>query len=241
MWSLFRTPRWAIATLVVVALCVIFASLGQWQLRRHGERQIENTVNAARLAAAPEPLSVLLTAGGTDPDSLENRPVTAAGTFRPDEELLVRSQTANGQPGFHVVTPFTSDGRTVLVNRGWVPLAVEQPPVEGVPPPAGVVTVTGLLRKSQPRSSIGPVEPPGQLRVVARIDIERLREQFPDLAPLWIQQTDPVAAELPVRLPLPATDDPGSHLPYAVQWYSFALITAGGYAFLVRRALREQR
>jgi cytochrome oxidase assembly protein ShyY1 len=69
------------------------------------------------------------------------------------------------------------------------------------------------------------------------MDLERLDQQFDDLLPVWIQQSDDVVDPLPVRVPAPATDDPGPHLPYAFQWYSFAVITAVGYGLLVRRAL----
>ncbi|MEX2278608.1 MAG: SURF1 family protein [Acidimicrobiia bacterium] len=236
MLSLLRTPRWAIATAVVVAVCFVFASLGQWQLRRHGERQIENTVNAARLASEPVDLGLLLAAAGGDVTSLQFRPTVLSGVFHPEDEIFVRSQVAGERPGFHVVSPLLTGEGTVLVNRGWVPLAAEAPPVSEVAPPPGVVTVAGLVRTSQERPSVGPTEPEGRLSIVARIDLDRLSAQYDDLAPVWIQQTDPVDGPLPVRVPVPDVHDPGPHLPYAVQWYSFAAITAGGFVLLMRRA-----
>lgn len=236
MLSLLRTPRWAIATVVVVAVCFVFASLGQWQLRRHGERQIANAVTAARLASDPSDLGSLLDAAGADVTSLEFRPATVSGEFRPEDEIFVRSQVADERPGFHVITPLVTEHGTVLVNRGWVPLAAEAPPVGEVPPPEGTVTVTGVVRESQQRPSVGPTEPEGRLSIVARIDLDRLSDQYDELVPVWIQQTDSVDGPLPVRVPLPDARDPGPHLPYAVQWYSFAAITAGGYILLIRRA-----
>jgi cytochrome oxidase assembly protein ShyY1 len=241
VWTILRTPRWAIATLVVVTVCAVFASLGQWQLRRHAELQVENTVNAARLMSEPIELPVLLDAAGADLDSLEYRPVEVTGSYRPADELLVRSQTANERPGFHVVTPLDTEVGTVLVNRGWVPLAVETPPVDAVPPPEGTITIDGLVRLSQVRPSIGPVEPEGELSVIARIDLDRLAAQFDDLAPVWVQATSPSNDTLPIRLDPPPVNEPGPHLPYAVQWFSFAIITAGGFALLVRRAAQTQR
>lgn len=238
MLALLRTPRWAAATTVFVAISLVFVSLGRWQLQRHGERQLENTVNSERLAAEAVPLDEMLAAAGDDLASLEYRRVEVSGVFSPDTEILVRSQVANERPGFHVVTPLVTPFGTLLVNRGWVPLAVESPPVTEVPPGSGEVTVEGVVRLSQQRPSIGPVEPEGELDIVARIDIERLAPQFSDLLPVWAQQTDPSVGELPIRVPLPDTDDPGPHLPYAVQWFSFAAIAIGGYGLLVRRALR---
>ncbi len=239
VWALLRTPRWMIATVVVTLVCGVFVSLGNWQLRRHHERAAENTVIAARMVNEPLDLAVLIRAAGEDVDSLAFHPVRVTGEFEPDHEILVRSQVAGDRAGFHVVTPLvTAEAGTVLVNRGWVPLAVERPPVEGAPPPSGPVTVEGVARVTQTRPVVGPTEPEGRLTVVARIDLERLSQQFDDLAPVWVQQTDPAGTPVPVRLPLPATDDPGPHLPYAVQWYSFAVIGVVGYALLIRRALR---
>lgn len=238
MLALLRTPRWATATAVVVALSLVFVALGRWQLQRHGERQIENTVNSQRMAAEAVPLEDMLAAAGDDLESLEYRRVTVSGVFDPEAEVLVRSQVANERPGFHVVTPLVTSFGTVLVNRGWVPLAVESPPVTAVPPESGEITVEGVVRRSQVRPSIGPVEPAGELQVVARIDLDRLSEQYGDLRPIWVQQTDPPSGDLPIRVPLPDTDDPGPHLPYAVQWFSFAAIAIGGFALLVRRAVR---
>ncbi len=238
MWQLLRSPRWLIATAVVVGISAVFVSLGLWQLGRHGERSLENTVTASRMSAQPTGLKDVLAAAGGDVDTLEYRPVFVTGEFIPDQEILVRSQVANDRAGFHVVTPLVTDGATVLVNRGWVPLAAEAPPVVAVPPPSGTVTVNGLARVSQVRPSIGPTEPEGRLTVVARIDLNRLSDQFDNLAPVWIQQTDPSPDPLPVRVGAPDVAGPGPHLPYAVQWFSFAAIALVGFGFIIRKSLR---
>lgn len=235
---MLRNPRWVAATIVVVALSLVFVSLGRWQLERHSERRLENTVNSQRLAAPPVSLSDMLVAAGSDLESLEYRRVEVSGVFVPEQEILVRSQVANERPGFHVVTPLITSSGTLLVNRGWVPLAVEAPPVIAVPPDSEPGILEGVVRTSQTRPSIGPVEPDGQLQIVARIDLERLARQYEDLLPIWVQQTDPPPGDLPIRVPLPDTDDPGPHLPYAVQWFSFAAIAVVGYGLLVRRSLR---
>jgi surfeit locus 1 family protein len=237
VWQLLRAPRWIIATVVVVAICAVFVSLGQWQLGRHAERALENTVTSSRMSGQPTELAVVLAAAGEDVETLDFRPVVVTGEFVPGQEILVRSQVANDRAGFHVVTPLLTDAGTVLVNRGWVPLAAEAPPVAAVPPPSGTVTVNGLARISQVRPSIGPTEPEGRLTVVARIDLDRLSDQFDNLVPVWIQQTDPSPDSLPVRLAPPDVGDPGPHLPYAVQWFSFAVIVLVGYGFIIRKAL----
>lgn len=234
--GVLRRPRWVVATLVVIAVCVVFTSLGNWQLRRHEERRLENQILATRLASDPVDLGTAVDAAGADVDSLDYRPVTAVGRFVPSDEVLLRSQVEDGRPGFHIVTPFVTTGGTVLVDRGWVPLAAERPPVDEVPPPAGEVTITGVMRASQERAAVGPIEPDGRLETIARIDLDRLAPQFDDLLPVWVQESTPATDELPVRAPLPDADDPGPHLAYAFQWFSFAVITAVGFGLLLRRS-----
>lgn len=228
--------------MVVLILALLFINLGFWQLRRLEERRIENTVGESRLAAEPVDLSLLLEASGEDRDSLQFRRATATGVFRPDDEVLIRSQVHQGVAGFHVITPLLGEeGDAVLVNRGWVPLILDQVPVTQAPAPEGTVTVTGWIRPTQTRGALAPADPQdGRLVTMNRVDIERIRQQVPfDLAPVYITSLDDPAGELPVPAAAPAFDDEGSHLAYAIQWFSFALIGLVGYFFLIRRAARR--
>ncbi len=233
MYSFLRTPRWIAGLIVVATIVVVFVALGNWQLTRHREVQLENEIATARLAAAPVPLDVMLDSAGPSVASLEYRRATAVGSFVPDEEVLVRNQVNNGTAGFHVVTPFDFGGRTILVNRGWVPLALDTPPITGAPPPAGDVEVELVVRSSQPVPRFGRVEPEGELTVVNRIDLDRLSAQYDELAPVWGQLVDPDTS-LPVPIEIPAFDDNGPHLAYAVQWFLFATIAVVGSVFLIR-------
>lgn len=236
MFRFLATPRWAIATSVVILLAVLFVNLGLWQLQRRQERAVENTVMSTRLAGELLPLDDLLAGVGRDPTSLEYRPVQVSGTYRPDLEVLTRNQTNRaGTVGFDVITPLEyHPGQFVFVNRGWVPREMDQPPV-GASPPGGEVAVTGVVRLTQERPAVGQTEPDGALSVAFRVDIARLSEQIPgDVAPVWIQSTV-VTDPYPEVLAVPTFDDPGPHLMYAIQWFSFAIIGVVGFVFLIRR------
>lgn len=239
MKSPLLSPRWIAAHLIVLAVMVLFVNLGLWQLQRADERQQENQLGTARLAAQPFEVSTAVQAAGQDLESLEYRPVTATGAFDPDHEVLVRSQVYEGQAGFHVVTPLVlDDGGAVMVNRGWVPLTLDTVPVAAAPPPDGTVEIEGLVRLGQVRGAVGPQDPAGAT-TVSRIDIGHLDEIVPqDLLPVWLQMVEP-PSEIPVTLELPTFDDPGPHVEYALQWFAFALIVAVGYGFLLRRVLKK--
>src|SRR5690606_20888292 len=81
---------------------------------------------------------------------LDFLPVVATGTYDPQDEVLLRGRSLDGQPGYHVLTPLVLDatagalaGRALLVERGWVPYDMDRVPVEAALPPAGSVTVRG--------------------------------------------------------------------------------------------------
>ena len=155
--------------------------------------------------------------------------------------MLIRSRTNNGEAGFHVVTPLVSEpGVAVLVNRGWVPLDLDTPPVVPALPPAGVVEVTGTVRNSQSAPALGPRDPAdGQLERFYWIDIPRAPAAVAHTGWIrylssWSLRSRPRLVRLPI--PVPARElTEGSHLAYAIQWFAFALIGLGGYVALLRR------
>lgn len=234
------TPKWIGFHLLVVMGIVAMVNLGLWQLRRLDERQDFNTLVEARYDAPPVPLDELLTPG-TDPDDVEWRPVSVSGTYLPDEQILIVNRSQNGRAGDNVVTPLAlADGRTLLVNRGFMPLPLEPPPA-----PGGDVTIVGRLRPSQERR-LGQLSDPtdGELEVAQRVDIERLAPQLPgDVVAMYVDTISSDPAE-PGRFPEPvlAPDlSEGNHLSYAFQWFIFATAVAVGWVLAVRRSIQTRR
>ncbi len=170
--------------------------------------------------------------------------VEARGQLIDDGRVLVRSQVANGQAGTHAVFAMdVGDGTAVLLNVGWFPLGVAPPSVADIYPPDGSIGVVGLLRATQLRPSFGRQEPDGKLEQVARIDIARIQDQISlPLLPFWVQLLEPAEdGRLPIPAEIPSLDE-GSHLSYAVQWFSFAAIALAVYLAMVRKELtRVQR
>lgn len=229
-----------LAHAAVAALAIGFVFLGLWQLDRHHERQDANRVGRERITKAPAPFDALLDAERTP---LPYQPVMATGEYRPFDEVLIRSRIHLGGAGFHVITPFVlADGTAVLVNRGWVPLTMDTPPVTDAAPPEGVVTVTGWVEESQTRPALGPADPEtGRLETMNRVDIERIGQQVPyDLAPVYIVAKGEVD-QLPAPVRPPRFDDAGPHLGYTIQWFGFALVGLTGYFFLARKRARQAR
>lgn len=222
--------------LVVLTLATIFIRLGFWQLERMEERRVINAVGEERINQEPVDLPQLLAEadGGIEP--LEFRRVLVTGRFDPESEVLIRSQVELGQAGFHVITPLVEDeGRAVLVNRGWVPLTMDTPPV-GPRPPSGEQVVEGWVQLTETRPAFGPDAQPGDERVFNRVDIARIAETMPyELAPVYVVQVGERGNELPILVSPPDFADGGPHLSYAIQWFGFAAVGLVGFYFLLRR------
>lgn len=239
-----RRPWWLLGHVVAVIAIIVFVFLGFWQLRRHDERREFNELLEARLEAPAVPLEDLVAHYGEDGEALDLRRVEVTGPYLVADEVILRNRTQSGRSGHDVLTPIeTTNGRAIIVNRGWVPIDVEGPPVVGAEPPAGPVVVTGIVRATQERGSFGPVDPAtGRLDRIARVDVERLQQQIAtDLYPFSIQLDNQSPAQeqgFPIPQPLPVAES-GPHLSYAVQWFVFAAVVAIGYPILLWRTSRR--
>lgn len=239
-------PRWIISHVFVLAMVVSFIWAGFWQLSRLQEKRDRNDRVIARteepVAEAAELARPGDYAAGAD---LEFRRATASGTYLVDQEVLVRSRSRDSAPGSWILTPLLlDDGTALVVNRGWIPNGGE---LESVPErsraPEGEVTVSGLVRTTETRGSFGPKDPTsGTLENLARADVARLDQQVDeDVLPFYLQlqEQDPaIAPDDPRPVPAPELDE-GPHLSYALQWFTFALMTIIIYPLILRRRARE--
>jgi surfeit locus 1 family protein len=238
-------PKWLFGHVLCASLVVLFVNLGFWQLRRFDERQERNDLIQERVEAPITTLDDAL-AGGAD--GAAYRRVRVTGTWAPGTTVLVRNRSLDGQSGNNVVTTLDvgGSGGGLVVLRGFAPLGgggLEAMRSAVQPGTTGEITVTGVLRSSEKRGSIGPKDPTtGTLEVVNRIDLDRLQQQQElDLAPVYLQLTSSQPAEKDIvrAVPLPALDD-GPHLSYAIQWFIFATVGAVGWPLLLRKTARSE-
>jgi cytochrome oxidase assembly protein ShyY1 len=234
---LFR-PRWIAFHLLVVVVIVAMINLAFWQLRRLDERKDFNAAVSSRIDQQPAPLDDVLTAG-TDPDSVEWRPVETTGTYLSDEQFVVVNRSQGGAAGELVVTPLElNDSRILLVDRGFIPQATD-----GAPAPEGEVEVIGRLRPSEERRR-GELSDPaeGDLTEVHRVDIDRLEPQLPGpVVPMYVDLVSSSPAEtgpFPTPAEVPELSE-GPHLSYAIQWFIFSVCVAVGWVLAVRHSIRS--
>ena len=236
------SKKWILFTFLVAAIMAMFVWLGFWQLDRLEQKRTYNATLSERWRQAPLDLGIEQLPEHLD--ELEYRRVTAQGHFDYANQLVLKSQIYRDAPGIALITPFVmNDGSAVLVARGWVPIDRSAPqfwPEMEEPADAPMI---GLIRPSQAPPNGQPSTPPATTQTEwYRIDIPAIQTQMPyPLAPVWIQQL-PEAARPLDRLPVreePMALDASNHMSYAVQWFSFAVITGFGYIMFVRFRERQ--
>jgi surfeit locus 1 family protein len=220
-------------------------TLGFWQLRRLDTVRTDNTRVRARLEQPAVDIEQVLPPGAGSSPAVFRR-VRASGRYDGVSEILVRNRSLNGAAGSHVLTPLRlSDGRAVVVDRGWVPLSpTAEEEGQSRPPVLEPVAIEGVLFPSERKGVFGPSIPPsGRLTTMPRIDLPRIAKQleYPVL-PLYVRlqsQAPPQRGRLPVPPGLPDLSE-GPHLSYAIQWFLFAAVALATYLALLRRARRRQ-
>ena len=211
----------------------MFIVLGFWQLARLGDRQDENALIETRLSEAIDLSSA--PDGGADGRALDYRSVTATVVFTDVDFVRVGNRSQGGVAGEHVVAiAELADGSLLAVNRGFVPANVD---VTLDPLPAGPVEVSGWLRATVTKGSIGATDS-GEGEILPRLDTERVSARLGEPLPtVWLQvapDDDRGLVSFPDPVPLPPLDD-GPHRSYAVQWFIFATLGVVFYGALVRR------
>ncbi|WP_439539653.1 SURF1 family protein [Sphingomonas sp.] len=211
-----------------------FVALGIWQVERRAWKHALIDAVETRSTAAPVVAPAPGVAVSAEADAY--RRVRVTGRFLHDRETLVRAVSDLGS-GYWVVTPLDTGRFTVLVNRGFVPPDRRDPASRAAGNGAGPVTVTGLLRVTEPGGgflrSNDPAAGNWYSRDVAAIAAAR---GLSNPAPYFI---DADAAPNPGGWPrggLTVLRFSDNHLGYALTWFALALLSLGAIWLVLRKA-----
>lgn len=217
-----------------VGLALAFGALGLWQIeRRTWKLDLIQRVNA-RLEAPPQPLPRRAAWGGVKAEQDAYRRIRVSGVLLNDRETLVQAVTELG-PGWWVITPLRTDQGVVLINRGFVPPERKAWSTRGGGAPQESVTITGLLRLTEPQGGFLRANDPKNERWYSR-DVSAIARarHLPDTAPFFIDADATAnAGGYPVG-GLTVVKFRNTHLIYALTWFALSGLSAFGAWLVVR-------
>lgn len=203
--------RQAIAIILSLAVLALFIGLGTWQVQRLKWKEGVLAEIDARIAA--------------DPVSLPERPNKARDTYLPvvvsgsfgEKTLRVLVSTKQAGAGYRLISPLQTDQGAILIDRGYIRVADEMPPL-----PVGPVTIEGNLHWPDDRSGSTPENDVAGNTWFAR-DLPQMADTLGTHPTLVI--TRQMTPAEPRVLPLPVTSEgvPNRHLEYAGTWFLLAL------------------
>lgn len=202
----------------------ILISLGIWQVQRLAWKEAVIADINRRIDAPASALPEV-------PDHVEDAylPVTVRGQFKSDTLRILVSQKDIGA-GYRLITALDMDGRRVLVDRGFIPVDVND-----VQTPEAPVAVSGNLQWPQETDGFTP-EPDLANNIWFARDVPAMADALATEETLIVARSvegdDPAVSPFPVD----TARIPNDHLQYAITWFSLAAIwLAMSFLFLLRR------
>lgn len=234
--------------MLVIAAVIVMIRLGLWQLDRLDQRRTFN----ARVEEQLSQNALIINKENLRADlyNMEYREGIVLGEYDHDHQVVLRNQDWQGRLGVHLITPLIIQGsdQAILVNRGWIPYEEFESGELAQFDEMGLVEVNGVIRRSQKKPRIGgradeiPAEGEPALQAWNWINVEGIAGQLPyELLPVYLQSSPESSRnQMPYRTQPDLELSEGSHLGYALQWFTFATILAVGYPIYVRREEMRQ-
>ncbi len=225
--------RWSVLPIVAgLTVAVVTTSLGNWQMSRAEEKgEWQSKIEAGMLVTPQRP--------GADIEVEPWMPVMLAGHWAPEASILLDNRVHEGRPGFHVFTPLEleQEGGWVLVNRGWLPAGPRRDQLPIVPVPDVGEALVGQVRVPEAKPYT-LAERAGEGLLWQYLDLDAYRAWSGIPVKDWVVFQSSHATDSLIRdWPRP---DGGMdrHYGYALQWYSFAVISLLLTGFYVFRSIK---
>ena len=234
--------RWLLTTIFVLFSSGVCVRLGIWQLDRLAGRREFN----AHIESVREMTSLKLTSDiDEDLISMEYRQVEASGRYDFENQVALRNMYYGQEYGYHLLTPLViGDGIAVIIDRGWIPAETNDNPSDWKKYDINdEMGVHGIIRVGREEPEMGGIADPellpGQkgLDFWFNVNLDRIEDQMPyDLLPVYIQpnpESNDLEPPIPYQPHIELTE--GSHIGYAIQFFSFSMLILFGYPFLIYR------
>ncbi len=218
----FQPKLWAFVVTALFAAITI--RLGNWQSDRAEYKILQQAQLDAALSASPLKFSDVATTANVA-TAMRYRSVELAGSFVENERFLLDNRIVEGKAGYGVLQSFRIDpvsginGRTVLVDRGWVVAAPNRLTLPKLETPVGIVKITGRI--NQPPSRNPGTFDNGPETRLNYVNLEELSQRIGrKLEPMIVEQTTGPGFT-GVGRPAPGANFERNR-GYQLQWYAFA-------------------
>lgn len=197
-------------------------SLGIWQVQRLEQKtaliaRIEAAAQAKPSADIPRDDAALA--------ALEFHRARLQGTWVEDTEFHVAARYFKGENGYHIFAPLAlADGRTALVNRGWVPTKQKEIAMRPESVVRGKADVVAMVRIGADRNFFTPISQPEKNMWFGR-DVAQMQKAA-GLKNVIPATFDVVGAQDAKTLPVPFAGEiklRNDHLSYIITWFGIAL------------------
>lgn len=229
--------------LLGIALFSAFVALGTWQVHRLAWKTALIAHVNERVHAPPVPAPGPADWAGLTAANAAYRHVRLSGTWLPGRQVRVWTATAAGG-GYWILTPLRrDDGSIVLVNRGFAPDGWCDYQGHCPAAPGGEVTVTGLLRISEPSGLFVRNHPDTDTWYTRDVAAIARARGLGDVAPYFVDAdaaTGTGASAWP-RGGMTVIHFPNHHLNYLITWYVLALMVLGAAVWVAREEWRLRR
>jgi surfeit locus 1 family protein len=213
-------------TIITLLLVPLFIGLGVWQLERASWKQGLVDTHADRARLSPVSLDSLHDLRDVEP----YRRVFVRGYYDMEHQLLLDNRTYQGYAGYHVLTPLrlADSGKTVLVNRGWVPVGNSRAVLPDISGTTGEVLVDATIQVPPTKLfRLGAMdeENKGWPQVVQQIEMNELEQRlgYPLQQLILLLDKDDEFGFIRDWKPVYGVT-PDKHRAYAVQWFTLAAV-----------------
>ena len=214
-------PTWPM-TLITLVLLTLFIGLGRWQWQR-GEAKQAVWAEFERDAPA-QPL------GSRDFDGIDRfARVQLNGAFDAEHQFLLDNRSHAGKPGYEVLTPFVlTDGRRILVNRGWIPFGGYRDRLPDISRVDAASSITGRIDELPMGGLASGRAAPETNATWPKLTSFPTHDELANALDARLQRRivllDPQVPGGYVREWSPPGMAPSRHFSYAIQWWGFAAV-----------------
>lgn len=216
----FKPKFWPAVVTIPLLICMVL--LGNWQIKRLEWKL--GLIDQIETRAFMPPISLPFNV--SDLENLEYLSVSVEGIFNNNQEMTKYSVGPNGEAGYDLYTPLVStDGKVIIVNRGWVPEALKEQTERPQTLLENEVLVEGLLRKPSKKLWYGPEnEPENNYWFYGDLDGMARAKNIDEVYPMYLfasgdkgDRRFPVAGRTEFNIV-------NNHLDYVLTWFGLAIV-----------------